>query len=195
MSQNDEFECMPIESQEKLLNIYNSHFTGSNLWNLVSENTNQVFGSWNRNLKIINKLPLETHKYLVEGISEGSHTKKNFFERYLTFVKSLVTSKKPIVRSLFHLTSKDIRSVPASNLRYIYEQTGIFITPGVTLKHSLKDYKAYEVPAGEKWKIGFLASLIKIREGQWNISFDEEDGLTNFPDKEINRMIEELCIA
>ena len=64
MSQNDEFECMPIESQEKLLNIYNSHFTGSNLWNLASENTNQVFGSWNRNLKIINKLPHSAVSYL-----------------------------------------------------------------------------------------------------------------------------------
>ena len=108
-------------------------------------------------------------------------------------MKSLVKSKKPIVRSLFQTISKDIRSVPASNLRHIYDQTGIFINPGVTLKFSLHDYKAYKVPAGEEWKIGFLASLIKVREGQWDISFDEEDGLSNFPDKEINRLIEELC--
>ena len=195
MNQNDEFECLPIESQEKLLSIYNSHFTGSNLWDLSSESTNQVFGSWNRNLKIVKKLPLETHKYLIEGISEYPHIKKRIFERYLTFIKSLVESKKPIVSSLFKLISKDIRSVPSSNLRTIYEQTGIFINPGITQKGSLRNYNAYKVPTGEDWKIGLLTSLLEIREGQWSISFDEENGLTCFPDEEINRMIKDICTS
>ena len=84
-------------------------------------------------------VPLETHKFLIEGISEGSHIKKKILERYLTFVKSPVKSKKPIVKSLFHITSKDICSVPASILRHIYDQTGIFINLGVTLKYTLQD--------------------------------------------------------
>ena len=29
---NNQFECLPSECQMKLLNIYNSHFTGSCLW-------------------------------------------------------------------------------------------------------------------------------------------------------------------
>ena len=130
-----------------------------------------------------------------------SHIKKKIFERYLTFVKSLVESKKPIVSSLFQLTTRDIRSVPSSNLRTIYEQTGVFVQPGVTLKRSLREYEVYKVSVDEKWKIGLLSSLIEIREGQWSISFDEENGVTCFPDKEINRinriniMIEDICTS
>ena len=110
-------------------------------------------------------------------------------------MKSLNESKIPIVRSLFQLISKDIRSVPASNIRYISEQTSTFINPGKTLKSSIKEYKAYEVPEGQQWKIGLLSSLIQIREGQQNISFDEENGLTSFPDEEINRMIDDICTS
>ena len=118
---NQEFQCISNENQVRLLSIYNSHFTGSNLWDFDSPSTNQVFGSWNRNVKIIHNLPFETLKCLIVGISECSHVMKRIFERYLTFVKSLVVSKKPIVSLLFKLTNKDIHSVPRSNLRLIYE--------------------------------------------------------------------------
>ena len=124
-----------------------------------------------------------------------SHIKNKIFERYLTFVKSLVESKKPIVSSLFQLTTKDIKSVPRSNLRTIYQQTGVFVQPGVTLKKSLREYEVYKVPVADIWKICLLSSLIDIREGQWSISFDEEDGVTCFPDKEINSMIEDICTS
>ena len=103
MNQNDEFECLPIESKVKLLNIYNSHFTGSNLWNFESEKFNQLSNSWNVNLRIICQLPLETHKYLVEQISPCTHFKHKIFTRYIPFVKSLVENKKPAVASLFNL--------------------------------------------------------------------------------------------
>ena len=83
MNQNDEFECLPIESQVKLLNIYNSHFTGSNLWNFESEIVQQLFRSWNINLRIICKLPIDTHKYIVESISECTHAKQKIFSKYL----------------------------------------------------------------------------------------------------------------
>ena len=65
MAQNDEFECLDMESQIKLLNIYNSHFTGSSLWNFDSENFKQLIRSWNVNLRVISNLPMQTHSYLI----------------------------------------------------------------------------------------------------------------------------------
>ena len=50
MEQNDEFECLDMESKVKLLNIYNAHFTGSALWNFNSENFKQLLKSWNVDL-------------------------------------------------------------------------------------------------------------------------------------------------
>jgi len=125
----------------------------------------KLFGSWNVNLRIICKLPIETHKYIVESISECSHAEKKIFSNYITFVKSLDQSKKPAIKSLLRTARKDIRSTTSSNLRSIFVQTGVYVKPGLTTKHSLSAYKAYEVPQGEEWRISLLSSLMQIREG------------------------------
>ena len=57
---NNEFECLDTDSQVKLLNIYNAHFTGSSLWDFQSVNVNQLLNGWNVNLKIICGVPFDT---------------------------------------------------------------------------------------------------------------------------------------
>ena len=109
MSQNIEFECLSIESQIKLLNIYNSHFTGSNLWNFNSESVQKLISSWNVNIRIVSKLPIETHKYIVEKISDCSHIKHKLYSRYIKFLKSVNDSSKPGLKFLLNIAKNDIR--------------------------------------------------------------------------------------
>ena len=193
MSQNIEFECLAIESQIKLLNIYNSHFTGSNLWEFESETVQQLINSWNVNIRIICKLPIETHKYIVERISECKHIKQKLFSRYVTFLKSLALSEKPALSFLLNLSKTDIRSVTGSNLRFILNESKVYIIPGVTSKQSFSNYEAYQVPAGQEWKLPLLISLIKIREGAWTINFDEEDTDDLANNTNVDNMIKDVC--
>ena len=53
MSLNQEFDSLPCESQLKLLNLFNSHFTGSNCWLYDSEKFKQLMNSYNVNIRII----------------------------------------------------------------------------------------------------------------------------------------------
>ena len=50
MNLNQEFECLPYSSQLKLLNIFNSHYTGSNCWLYTSEKFCQMMNSFNVNI-------------------------------------------------------------------------------------------------------------------------------------------------
>ena len=64
--------------------IYNSHFTGSHLWNLFSKEAIQLENTWNRSAKIMFDLPIRTHRYLLEPVTASCHVKclkswKNFW--------------------------------------------------------------------------------------------------------------------
>ena len=194
MAQNDEFECLDMESQIKLLNIYNSHFTGSSLWNFDSENFKQLIRSWNVNLRVISNLPMQTHTYLIERISGCKHAKQKIFSRYISFMNSLLKSNKYFLRSLFKLVSKDARSFTGSNLKTILKETGELIVPGNTSKGILSNFTAYETPTDQEWRIPLLVSLLEIRNSNWIVTFDEEDAKNELDKDDIEKLIQSVCI-
>ena len=89
MNLNNEFEFLDPHSQVKLLNIYNAHFTGSSLWNFNSDTVKQVWNSWNVNLRVIFNLPIATHCWIAEQISNGPHAKMLMYSRFAAFIASL----------------------------------------------------------------------------------------------------------
>ena len=93
---------------------------------------------------------------------------------------------------MLNIAKEDIRSVTSSNLRHILDHTKVYVIPGSTTKQSLNDFEAYKMPAGQEWRIPLLSSLIKLREGQWEISFDEEDTDESI-DKSIDNLIKIVC--
>ena len=49
----------------------------------------------------------------------------------------------------------------------------------------------YQIPEGEEWKVGLIASLMQIRNDKWSILFDEEqDELGN---DDITFMLDNVC--
>ena len=189
---NNQFETLPSECQIKLLRIFNSHFTGSCLWNFSSEIVRKLFNSWNVNLRIVLDLPVNAHNYIVEDLSGGKNAKKLIFSRYINFVNSLEKSKRPAVVALLKLAKTDVRSVVGSNLRSILLETDKLVIPGVTKSNVLQDYTVYNVPESEKWRIPLLTSLIEMREERWCVKFDEEDD--DLPVDAIKMMIDRACI-
>ena len=54
-------------------NVYNCHFTGSPLWNLFGFEAQKLEKTWNVSIRQMFDLPRETHRYLVEPVSEYPH--------------------------------------------------------------------------------------------------------------------------
>ena len=59
----------------KIYEIYCQSFYGSNLWNLFGSKCDRIFKSYNVNVRQTFNVPRETHRYLIEQISENIHPK------------------------------------------------------------------------------------------------------------------------
>ena len=138
-------------------------------------------------------MPIETHKYIIERISGCNHAKHKLFSRYIKFTYSLGKSNKVVLRHLFGLIHRDVRSVTGANLRYISGETNRAIIEGNTKRVDLSDYKVYKMPAGEEWRIPLLLSLMQLRDENWIVTFDEEDTESNLETDAITTMINNVC--
>ena len=100
----------------KVNNIYNTHFSGSQLWDLFCDEAIKLENTWNKSVRI---LPFETHRYFVEPLSGGLHIKKILIKRFLSFIESIKKSKKIIPKMLLETIQHDVRCTTGSNLRKI----------------------------------------------------------------------------
>ena len=66
---SQEFHFASCETKVQLNEIYNSHYYGSPLWNLCGRAVKSFESSYNRAIKVIYDLPLQTHRNLIETIS------------------------------------------------------------------------------------------------------------------------------
>ena len=181
-----EFHFGHPESKFKVNNIYNSHFTGSPLWNLFSKESESFEKTWNIAFRIMFDLPRETHRYFVEEVSEAPHLKTVLIKSFLSFVDSLRNSNKKALRNLFLKIRKDTQSVTGYNLRKIL----LLGNKGdVDLLNPIdaNEIKYYPVPEAEKWRIGFVKELTDIKFGRMTL-----DGFTT---EEINDLLHIICTS
>ena len=193
MELNQEFFMYPPEVKVKMCNIYNSHFTGSPLWDFDSPYFSQLCNSWNVNMRIMYEIPRNTHCWMVEELSDCKHARTMIFSRYVKFIGSLANNKRPSIRALFKTISKSVLSVTGSNIRHIMMNTHVSIIAGTTKPEAIKNHRAYKTPAQEKWRIALLRSLLELRNSNWHVFFDEEEG--NLMPTEIQQMIDDVCTS
>ena len=94
-----EFKFAHSKSRFQANIIYNSHFMGSPIWDLFSNEYKMLKNSWNVPFRLIYDLPLQTHKYLVEPFSGHLHLKKLLIKRFLSFLRQIMASPKPFQSS------------------------------------------------------------------------------------------------
>ena len=136
------------EDQFRLLCLYNSHFTGSSSWLFSSDAVQQLFSSWNVNVKCIWDLPFATHRYLLQEITNGKHAKKMVYSRYAKFLKSVSNNRRPMLRGLLNEMKDNCQSVVGQNIRTVLLDTKVKIVPGETNPSAFKLYQVYDTPAG-----------------------------------------------
>ena len=178
MDLNTEFLSLSPDVKMKLNLLYNSHFTGSNIWNLESEEASRLYSSWNKNVKILFDLPWATHRWVLEELT-GKNLKTMLLSRFVKFTNSIMKTNKPSIKFLLATVKEDVRSTTGANLRCIMKNFGVQVVPGSTPGSVLKATRVHKVPDGDEWKVPLLHSLLKIREGEWVVGFNEEEDEDN----------------
>ena len=140
-----------------LINIYISHFYGSNLWNLF--NCDQVYILWNNMIRNVFNLPQQTHRYLIEPISETHHVFSMLTNRFIKFFLRLYSSDKLVIRNLCQLQLFDMRSTFGSNILHICLAQKI-LNP-LNMRKDLLKYK--EIPDSEIWRVNFIKDVLSVR--------------------------------
>ena len=72
-----------------LNNIYNGHFTGSQLWKIGSKEYDRVVSTFNKSVKIMYDIPWATRRYLIEPLIGSQHISRILAKRYLSFIAKI----------------------------------------------------------------------------------------------------------
>ena len=126
-----------------------------------------------------------THKYLIEPLSQCTHPKVLMCSRYMKFVDSLISCKKPEIRFLAELCMNDKRTVMGQNLSKIAENCGLPEKDinSLTVKENMR---AYPVPDNEMWRVDMLNELILCRQFDF-LTLDD------FEMREIEDLLQIVC--
>ena len=73
---------------------YNSDYTGSPVWDLFCKEEEMVENSYSVAVRLMFGLPRETHRYLLEPVTEKCHIKFDIMKRFMKFTEKIIKSKK-----------------------------------------------------------------------------------------------------
>ena len=102
-----------------LNNIYNMSLYGAPLWEIGSDSLNSFEYTYNKSIKIMFDLPLQTHRYLIETVSKDQHMKFKIFKRHIGFRNQVKKSSKNVLKHLYSIAENDCNSITGKNLRKI----------------------------------------------------------------------------
>ena len=114
-----EFSYTHLRTRNEVNRIYNNHFTGSPLWDLFSRDADMMYNTWNKSVRLMFDVPLQTHRYFLEPLAETRQLKFTLIKRFLGFISQIEKSKKILPNILLQTIKRDCRSTTGSNLRNI----------------------------------------------------------------------------
>ena len=131
-------------------------------------------------------LPIETHHYFIEPISQTKHLKIILLERFLSFLEQIRKSKKNVPKQLLSFIKNDARSTTGSNLRKI-----LLLTKKNNIDELSKAYATtlhyQEVDPLDKWKISMIKEITDVKFNQLEVE--------NFSNEELDEIMTFLCTS
>ena len=83
---NQEFSFAYPLTKIKINSVYNCHFSGSQIWDLFSKEAAKFESTYNRSIRIMFGVPLETHRYLLEPLSGMKNMMITVMKNYMGFI-------------------------------------------------------------------------------------------------------------
>ena len=158
---SQEFAYASCDTKCQINRIYNSHFTGSVLWDLSRKESNMVYNTWSVSIRKMFRLDRTTHRYLIEPISGIQHIKISFMKRFLKFADTLASTRKEAVKTVYNTLARDCRSTTGRNVRRI----NLTCESSHPSGEEIERQPFAEIPHGEEWRAGIAKDLINIRDG------------------------------
>ena len=181
-----EFNFAHPKTKMEMNRIFNNHFTGSPTWDLFCKESEMLYNSWNRSVRMMCDLPLQTHRYFLEPLAQTRQLKFVLMKRFLSFIHQIETSQKTLPKLLLQTVKSDCRSVTGSNLRNILLLTRKDKIDELVPVDTL-EMKYVPVLDENKWKIVMLKELIDVKWGETDIE--------NLSNDDIEAIIEDICTS
>jgi hypothetical protein len=181
-----EFFFAHPETRLRTNQIYNSHFTGSPIWDLFSKEAGMVENSWNRSVRCLFDLPLQTHRSLIEPVSHVKHVKFLLMKRFLSFLSQIKNSDKAAPKVLLECIKHDTRSITGSNLRNMLLLTDKDNINDLAVS-DVEKMKYHELSENDAWRVDAILELTDVKFKQATV-----DGFT---DDEIEEILEHICTS
>ena len=143
-------------------NIFNTSMYGCVLWDLFGKEAERMEKTWNISQRLMLGLHRESHRYFIEPVSGTSQIIFHMYRRFVTFIESLLNSKKMPLRVLCHEIFNDARSTTGRNIR----QLMLRLNAGTfkELKENIKIRPVYhEALEEDMWKIAAVKDLIDAK--------------------------------
>ena len=181
-----EFSFSHPYTKIQINSIYNSHFTGSCLWDLFRKEAIMVENTWNVSMRLMLDIPRETHRYLIEPLSRTTHIKTIFINRFLRFLEQIRKSSKCASKHLLDSILHDARSTTGSNLRNILLKSDKARIVDL-IPEDAYQIKYHQIIPDEKWRLPFIQNIIETKNNQMMIM--------NITDDELDDMLDVLCTS
>ena len=142
--------------------IYNSHFSGSNCWDLTSQASEMIKATFDRSIKLTYNLPYPTHRNLQQVISKEKPLRLTLAKRFLLFTEKLRKSEKPVLRHMIGLVENNVNTVKGRNLRRI-----LLLTEKPTIAHlSPSDMDTVCIHGEpELWRVLAIEEILQMKAG------------------------------
>ena len=170
----------------KINDVYNSHLTGSCLWDLFCREAVMMENTWNVAMRLMLDIPRESHRYLIEPLSNVVHIKTVLVKRFLTFLEQIRKSEKSSSKFLLETILHDARSTTGSNLRNILLRTEKSDVSELVPDDALK-VKYHPMKSEEQWRLPFIQDIIEAKNDQLSIS--------HISDSDLDEMLTMLCTS
>ena len=160
-----EFSFADSTTKIRLNNIFNTHFTGSPIWDLFCGEADAIEKTWNVALRKKMKLNRCSHKFLIKPLSQTRHIKFSLMKRF-NFTHKILNSTKTSLKILYNCIKKDCRSITGSNLRNIMLQQNVNNIESISMK-AIMDMKYHK--AGnpeEECRINMVEEMIEVKRGK-----------------------------
>ena len=145
-----------------LVHSYACNIYGSNTWDLFSADSQRLYRSYNVAVRRILNLPRTSHRYLIEPLTNLPHLYVLLLARYVTFVKSLLSSDAFEVRFLANLSILDMKTVLGRSIAIIRNMTNCEDISSLCASKVKQSIKYMQIPKDEEWRLGIIKDMMTI---------------------------------
>ena len=161
---NQEFHFAHPITKMMLNKLYNCHFSGSQTWDLFSPEAVSFESTYNKSVRIMAGVPLQTHRYLIEPLSGMPPMKIQLIKGYLGFMNRVKESTKPVLRQLLSIAKQDVRTTTGSNMRNILLLTECLNIDDLQTD-IVKTITHNKINVADMWRVDMVKELIEIKLG------------------------------